>query len=182
MATKIPLKLILSLFAVVVMVLVVMGFFVQTLFGGPEYNAARDIAELIDGVCTEDSDYVTTLGLFLPDSKLGLTHKEYFYIAVSDYKVLLRVRLEARDLKTAFADYLTQQPGERTIKELEMKHCKDKAIHICWKEGNDELCDNSFRFESSEGKELLSFTANRTINSLTKYDKVVVSYTRAASK
>ena len=176
MAIKIPPQLIIALVVVVVMVLVIFSFFAQTLFSGPELTAARDIAEVLDDACREQN-LLTNFNVFLPDSKQGLTHREYFYIALSDYDLLLRARREAVDLKASFVDYVTGAPGERTLKVIELKNCKSNKVQICVKfESGKEKCDD-FKFEANEGKESLTFTVNKT-QELTGFNKLTLSYTR----
>jgi hypothetical protein len=175
MAVKIPPQIIIALVVVVIMVLVIGGFLNQTLFSGPEFKATSDIAEMLDQVCDSGAPFTTTFNVYLPDSKQGIDHNQFFYIAVDDYKLMLVAKEEARDILTSIVDYLSQRPGERTLKKIDLKICKQKEIQICgaFEDGN-QLCDK-FQFESNEGKESLTFVIKHEQD---PQDRVILSYTR----
>lgn len=178
MAARTMVGIIIALIVIGFMVLTFWGFFAQAIFGGPEYKAAEGIADALNGACMEQSPYVTTFNIFLPDFKSGAAHKEYFYIAISNYSVLLRARKEANDITVAFIDFAAGKSGEETLKEIPLKACKDKDVQVCILVdmgllGTVKKCNN-FQFESNEGMESLTFVLNRTYAR-----ELVMNYTRA---
>ena len=169
---EIPVHTLIAAIATGLMVVFIVGFVFQSFFSGTEYKAAESIAAELDSVCNENTGFFTTQTINLPDSKQGLTHREYFYIAISDSgKLLLRARSEATEPITAFINFVTGKPGEVTLKEFLLKDCMKARAQICGQfDANNRVCNN-FRFESSEGHEALALTFNRTT------DSVVMSYT-----
>lgn len=181
-ATKTMVYLIVALIIVVLMVSTVGGFYASVLFSGPELKASSTIRDSLNAACIEQPGFVTTFNVFLPDSMESLSHKSYFYIAIDNYKLLLRTKEEAKDMTTAFMDFVTGRPGDITIKEYDLKSCKDDNVLVCGKLDTDvETCSppGKFQFESNEGKESLTFTLNRTKDS--NGDKVILSYERGES-
>jgi hypothetical protein len=177
--SNIPVGLIIALVIVGVMVLMLGGFFSTLLFGGPELKASKTVAETINSACEADSSFFTTFNIYLPNSKFTGSHIVYYYIAVTpDYQLLLREKREARDIIAQFADFVTQQPGERTVKSFDLDKCRYKNTRICGIFGDkpeDIICGN-FAFESNEGQESLNFMINRTAS-----NTVVLSYAREES-
>ena len=177
MATKIPVNTIIALILVAIMVLVGFGFFSTLLFGGPEFDAAKNFAEELEYTCTQNAPFATTPpGIFLPDSKQGFTHKYYFYIALENYQVILRSRPEATEPLAAFVDFVVK-PGDITLRTIDLKTCKAKNVQICFLSDTEPKCNN-FQFEASEGKEYLAFTMNRT---KIAGEKVLLSYTKIST-
>jgi hypothetical protein len=175
MANNTIIGVIIAIIVVGIMVLTFGSFFTQALSGGSEYKAATDIADVLNGACMEGQGYVTTFNVFLPDSKSGQAHNSYFYIAVSNYTLLLRSRTEATDIITSFVDFAINRPGESTLKTIQLKTCRDKGVQVCIKSDTEKKC-NDFQFESNEGEESLTFAVNRT-----GIKELDLNYTRAAS-
>ncbi len=176
MAKSIIIGIIFALIMIGFMLIIANTFIAQPLMGGAEVQAAESIATTLNSACMQNKGYVTELAVFLPDFKKGGGRTEYFYIAVSDYNLLLRERNQAEDIVTSFIDFATQRPGEETVATYPLKACKDKGVQVCILsfDAKEKKCNN-FQFESNEGMEMMTFTVNRT------YAKeVVMNYTRAA--
>lgn len=160
-----PVYILMSVILTAAMVVIIVAFYSQIFFSGPEYKAADSIATELDSVCSEHAGFSTTQTTVLLDSRQSLTHREYFYIAISNSdKLLLRARSEAIEPVTAFMDFVTGRPGEITLKEIPLKNCMKARAQICGQiDANNRACNN-FRFESSVGHETLALTFNRTVN------------------
>jgi|GEM_PF-2853828 len=192
MAIKIPPKLIIALFAVLILVLVFWTFFMQVLFGGPEVKAAKEIAEQIESACKEEG-YNVTFDVYLPDSKGVPPDAYFFFIAIDDHKLILlgrRYGIEKNDLAAQFSDFLSCacanvvsftlgggkysygfsrfvcncKEGIRQYKMFSLDTCMKNNIPICWKDDAGNSKCGKFQFESNEGKEDLLFTITRENN------------------
>jgi len=182
-ATKVMVYLIIALFVVIIMVGTVGGFYATVLFSGPEsIKATSTIAESLEAACKERPGFETTFNVFMPDSMEAEGHKSYFYVAVKNYVMMLRTRNEATDVPTAIIDFVTNRPGEQTVKEYSLTACKDRDILVCGMLDAEEICSppSNFQFEPNEGKESLTFVLNRTNDTLGR-EKVTLSYARGQS-
>ncbi len=176
MAVKIPPQLIVALIVVILMVFVVFGFFSTVLFGGPEIQATKDIAEVLQTACEQPAPFTTTFNTVLPNSKQGATHKQYYYMTLDNYNLSLQAKNEANDIIVAFVDYV-RQPQQKPIKTIALKSCMDRNIRICSAlDSSTKIC-GPVSFGSTEGQESLTFTVSRTKTG--NLDEVTLSYTRA---
>ena len=198
MATKIPVLTIFALITVLFMIIVIGGFFAQAIFGGPEITAAKTIAEQIDMACSEGEGFRTNFNVFLPDSKGVLPSREFFYVAVDKNYLLLLSREEKGSFTNQIADFASCackkvsgaqkmlkaasqilrcdcNAGNSEIKKIELRNCEDNKIIVCGKPGTGEPRCGRFQFESSEGKESVTFNLERRTES-NGNEKLLLNY------